>query len=89
MTSTEANLFLDSKSIVVLPNPTQGFFKIEGLLGDYTIEILDATGAVFQTLTTSSNSLSVDISALPSGMYFISVANNTNGVISAQKILKQ
>lgn len=39
---------LDEGQIQIFPNPTGYVFEIEGLLRDYNIEILDATGSVYK-----------------------------------------
>jgi len=83
-----ANVVLTNDCISLYPNPTNNVFEIEGLLGDYNIEILDASGAVYQSLNTTNSSIEIDITSLPMGLYFISMVNVNNGALSMQKILK-
>jgi len=45
-----SNIALEATSITVLPNPATDYFVIEGLVGNYTIQILDALGNIYQTL---------------------------------------
>ncbi len=89
MSTSEVNLFLEENQITIFPNPTQGSFKIEGLTGAYTIQILDMTGAMYQVLNTSSSSITLDITDLPAGMYLIRAESKANDRGSVQKILKQ
>ncbi len=88
VTSREPDVLLDANTITLLPNPTTSVFEIQGLISDYTIEILDVTGSVYQVLTASGSNLDIDISTLPSGMYFIAITNKQNGYVSLHKILK-
>lgn len=87
-TAVAPDLFLSENRIAILPNPTDNIFEIQGLLGDYTIEILDASGNVYQSLNTTNSSLEIDITSLPAGLYFISVENNSNNLLQVEKILK-
>jgi len=85
---TAFDVVLDEDYIKLYPNPTHDVFEIKGLLGNYYIKILDASGAVFQTLNTSNNIIQIDVTSLPPGLYFISMVNINNGDLSMQKILK-
>jgi len=72
----------------LVPNPTADVFEIEGLLSNYTIDILDAAGMVYQTVTNTGSRVEIDINDLPSGLYFIRIVNNANNTMSMEKILK-
>lgn len=64
-------------------------FSISGQLDNYTIQIIDSNGSVYQTLTTVGNSLSIDISNLPAGLYLVSVTNIYNSNLELKIIIKQ
>jgi len=83
------DVLLDQNSITVYPNPTLGYFQIEGTLANYQIEILDSMGNTVQNLNSTGNSLTIDISSLSAGLYFIQIIHNNNGILSIQKILKE
>ena len=87
--TASVDLLLEPALMTLFPNPTAGYFQIQGVTGDYTIQILDSTGAVYQTLSSPVGTISVDISTLPTGLYFISAINDSNALMSIQKILKQ
>ncbi len=82
------NLLIDDNCLQLFPNPNEGIFTISGDFQNYTIEIISQNGVVHQDLTGSNSPLTIDISALPTGMYFIRVLNTTNNQIALQKILK-
>ena len=86
-TST-ADVQLTSTSLSLYPNPTQDIFEIKGLLEAYEISILDASGNLYQTIATTGTSVDIDLQDLPAGMYFVSIVNATNQLISMQKMLK-
>jgi len=79
---------LDSVCIEIFPNPSNGIFIIDGLIGQYQIDVLDIQGNIYQNYN-SSQQVEIDISALPSGMYFIRIENLSNSQLYVEKILKQ
>jgi len=87
MTTGFADVKLDNACITLLPNPTSGIFRLEGLIGAYSIRILDATGQVVQTLD-GTEAVEVDISTLPNGLYFVAVRRFGNAALSLQQIIK-
>lgn len=87
-TACQPHIVADEGCITIHPNFTENTVEINGLLGNYTIEILNEDGTLFQSLTTSDSSIVIDISALPAGCYFIAIEHNTNSAISVEKMLK-
>jgi len=79
---------VDNDCLTLYPNPTYGIFKIEGDLQNYFIEILDVNGFVNQNLTGATSPIIIDISSLPSGLYFIRFTNINDNKLAVQKILK-
>jgi len=86
---SSVDAYLGNENISLYPNPTQNTFELRGLISDYTIQVLDVSGNVFQTYTSTSTKLDIDISTLPEGMYFIHIQSDVNGNVTLQKILKQ
>ncbi len=87
--STAVDVTLEQDNIQILPNPTDQIFEIQGLIGDYTIEILDYQGTLHQTITSTTNRVEIDLQSLPAGLYFIKIQNNSSSALQMQKILKQ
>jgi hypothetical protein len=73
---------------VVYPNPNKGLFTIELNNGSVkTIEVIDQTGRIVLTNTSSNDKIDFNISNLANGVYYVKVqSNNTVEVI---KIVKQ
>lgn len=80
-------LSTDAPDITIYPNPINDYFVIRGNLGSYNIEILDALGNVYQTLT-GSNTIVVNTASLPSGIYLVRVTHASIGEVCIQKIIK-
>ncbi len=83
------NILAGDQFIEIFPNPTNGVFNVSGNLQNYTIQVLDNTGNVFQTLPNSYYSTEVDLSTLPSGLYFILVKNSSNENVAVERIIKE
>lgn len=86
--TTSTDVLLEDNGICILPNPTEDIFEIAGLVGNYVIDILNNSGAVYQSLTTSNDRIEINIADLPSGLYFIRITNTANAAVSVEKILK-
>ena len=78
-----------SNYLDVFPNPVDEYFVVEGLIGNYTIEVRDANGQIFQTLSNSGVRTIINTSNLPAGLFFVRVTSTTNNLIQVQKIIKQ
>lgn len=77
-----------SNKVSVYPNPNNGMFTVElNNSLSKTIEVIDVTGRIVLSNTTSNNVVDVNISALSNGVYYVKVkSENTSEVI---KIVKQ
>ncbi len=84
----EADLEVRADVMTLYPKPTADFFKIKGDFSDYTIQILDMNGAVYQDLSDQSSPIEIDISGLPQGLYSISIVNGNNGNLRFEHIIK-
>jgi len=70
------------------PNPTNGDFTIElnnGLVK--TVEILDMTGRMVYTNTTTSDKINCNLNSLAKGIYYVRV--QSNNTVEIAKIVKQ
>lgn len=93
------NSFSDSINLVkntllLYPNPTSNFVTIK--YADFSIVssilILDASGKIYTTFSLpdiSHKSVQLDISSLPSGIYFVELRDQNNGFLEAKKFIKQ
>ncbi|NND05316.1 MAG: hypothetical protein HKN87_02960 [Saprospiraceae bacterium] len=85
---TSAKFDLGSSSIELYPCPATDEVIIDGLLGDFNIYVLDANGMIHQNLNSSGTSLTLDITSLPSGVFFISIQNKAIGLLHVETLIK-
>ncbi|MCL2040844.1 MAG: S8 family serine peptidase [Bacteroidales bacterium] len=78
----------DGSSIIIYPNPTSGELRVEsGELRVESVEIFDVFGRNVSRLTSHiSHPISIDISHLPAGVYFLRIQTENNVV--TRKVIK-
>jgi len=79
----------NTASIQIYPNPTSGKIVVSGQLLDVSVEVYDVVGQVVFTPAVSALSpeTTIDISHLPSGTYFVTLATEKGKVV--KKIIKE
>ena len=81
------DLFSTGTPILTFPSPTKGVFHIVGEnLEGSELSIFNTTGVLIQRLQLSTNG-QVDVSDLPSGLYFLELRNKD--VLGRGKIIKE
>lgn len=83
------DVFLGGNEISVYPNPTQNLFEIRGPISNFTIQILDSVGNLFEEINSPSNQLNIDVTDLPNGLYFVRIISNNNSKVFMKTIIKQ
>lgn len=78
---------LKGKAINIYPNPAQDRLNIEGLNGDMTICLSNATGKVLHNLNTSNSKATIEIEHLSPGIYFLMITD-TSGTMLRTKFIK-
>ncbi len=78
-----------NKGVVFYPNPTEGTLNISGLTGNNQIRVIDNIGRIIMTEQPkqSQNEYQLDLSALPEGLYYISIINE-KGELVTEKVQK-
>lgn len=80
-----------SNGLYVYPNPNRGVFRVQlpsSISGKCSVSITDLNGyLVFATETDSAESLTIDISTLPKGMYLLHVVGLDSEYNNFQKIV--
>jgi hypothetical protein len=85
--STGAQFLRNAESLLkIYPNPANSKITIESQQHEL-IEISNIQGQLIKTLATTGNKTNIDVSALPSGMYFVKVKSE-NG-IAVKKLVKK
>lgn len=89
LVTTLSDMSVANNCIQLFHNPIADVFNITGDLNYYEIQILSSTGNVLIKVNSTSNNYTIDISHLPSGLYFIRATHLTNNQMEVQKILKE
>ncbi|NJK82624.1 MAG: T9SS type A sorting domain-containing protein [Saprospiraceae bacterium] len=71
------------------PNPASNQFTISGALNLHQIEILNAKGQILQTILPSGNLHTIEIPALPVGLYFVKIAALDSNSVKMHKVVKE
>ncbi|MFT3935570.1 MAG: CARDB domain-containing protein [Chitinophagaceae bacterium] len=71
----------------VYPNPAQRFVTVSGIEANGMINITTLDGKLLKQVITNSNTLLMDVSNLPGGVYILTYTNH--GKMQQQKIIKQ
>jgi hypothetical protein len=88
VSSTNEGLTNNEQNIKIFPNPVLNTFTIQSDISLHHIEITDAYGKLIQKMDTNDNSISVDVSTYPVGMYFIRTINKSRHHDKMFKIVK-
>lgn len=75
------------KSVEVYPNPAQDFIYVSTDVTDGTILILNLLGQQVHTETITSSVMSLDISDLKEGIYFVSITSGDVNIVKKIKVL--
>ncbi|MEM9822710.1 MAG: alpha/beta hydrolase fold domain-containing protein [Bacteroidota bacterium] len=77
------------KRIDIYPNPTSKQLIISGELHLHQIQILNASGQTYQSFHPTGNIQTINLSTLPSGLYFVKIQNLNTHLFEIQKIIKE
>ena len=77
------------KRIDIYPNPTSKQLIISGELHLHQIQILNASGQTYQSFHPTGNFQTINLSTLPSGLYFVKIQNLNTHLFEIQKIIKE
>ncbi|MBI3259906.1 MAG: T9SS type A sorting domain-containing protein [Ignavibacteriae bacterium] len=68
-------------NIQIFPNPTSSIFTIEGIVGGSLLRLMNSLGVEVLSQNTTSDKTQIDVSSLPSGLYFVNVRTGTETVV--------
>jgi len=87
--ANQSHIFVEESGITIYPNPFIDTVMIDGDFDDFDIKIFNAIGQLISDYSNSSAPLLLDLSTMPPGLHFISVADTNNVSKRVFKILKQ
>ena len=71
----------------VYPNPAQDYIYVTSDASDGTILVMNLLGQEMGNYPITSNSMTIDISGLKEGIYFVSITSGENTVVKKIKVL--
>ena len=60
-------------NLKVYPSPTSNYLNLEGPKEDYSLQVFNIQGQLFHELNNISGYQNIDVSFLPSGLYFLNI----------------
>lgn len=89
--STDFNNLEFSKedTITTYPNPVLNTVKISGIKPNYNITLIDFAGRTLKTQTPLTNTLNIDLTKYPAGIYFLKFNDKANNSSFSKKLIKQ
>lgn len=78
---------INNYKVSVYPNPVQNQLNFELNTSNFSVKIIDVTGKTISNSSTLSNKLKVNTTSLNNGIYFYSVFNNNDEMITSNKFV--
>lgn len=69
------------------PNPARDYIVIDGLSGNETIKVYDATGRIVKEIKASLSSITIWLDTLSEGLYQVTIARSNGNIISRKVML--
>lgn len=73
----------------VYPNPVKNYLIINGIIGNYEINVIDITGKIIITTEMLEENKIINMSTLTKGIYRIQIINQENGRLEQIKFIKE
>ncbi len=73
----------------VYPNPVNNYLTINGVIGNYEINVIDITGKIITATEMLAGNEIINVSNLTKGMYLIQIINQENGSLEQIKFIKE
>lgn len=76
-----------NSDLLIYPNPTMDNITISHLTGSESIKLMAVDGRLISTTQAKQNTITLSLTDLPQGMYFVLICNDNN-VIASKKVMK-
>ena len=80
---------IDTKQMIVAPNPTENFVKINTKVENAELLIINSLGQTVYSSTISGNKIILYVADYPAGIYYINLFDNKKNIISTEKLVKR
>lgn len=80
---------IDTKKMILAPNPTENFVKISTKSGNSEIVIINNLGQTVNSFPVSENEITVSVEDFPAGVYYVNLLDEKKNIISTEKLVKR
>ncbi|NNE27040.1 MAG: T9SS type A sorting domain-containing protein [Saprospiraceae bacterium] len=87
--TSDAHIVTSPTDIAIYPNPFTDMVIIDGTFSNYEIFVYDEMGMVVTDYSDAAAPLTIDLTSLGAGVYFVSVQSTVHNDLSVFKIIKE
>ena len=80
---------IDTKQMILTPNPTENFVKISTKSENSEILIINNLGQTINSFPISENEITVSVEDFPAGVYYVNLLDEKKNIISTEKLVKR
>lgn len=80
---------LDTKKMVLTPNPTNNFVKISTKTENSEILIINNLGQTINSFPICGNDATISVENFPAGIYYVNLLDEKKNIISTEKLVKK
>ncbi len=86
--TTTTGYFVAPNYILVGPNPSDSEVTVSGDFSDAFIQVVNLAGQVVQDHSNAQSQVTINLNALPAGVYFLRIASKTHQQLEIVKLIK-
>lgn len=80
---------LDTKKMILTPNPTNNFVKISTKTENSEILIINSLGQTINSFPICGNDATISVENFPAGIYYVNLLDEKKNIISTEKLVKK
>ena len=80
---------LDTKKMILTPNPTNNFVKISTKTENSEILIINNFGQTINSFPICGNEATISVENFPAGIYYVNLLDENKNIISTEKLVKK
>lgn len=85
---TSSEYLVQDDGILVGPNPSNGTVTIDGNLGSAFVQVINNQGQLVEDFSSSGTPLTINLTELPSGVYFLKILSKAHPQMSLVRVIK-
>ena len=80
---------IDTKKMILTPNPTNNFVKISTKTENSEILIINNLGQTINSFPICGNDATISVENFPAGIYYVNLLDEKKNIISTEKLVKK